>query len=845
MPRPQGPGLGAQQERFRATFDRLSQAFDSENPTLELRQDPAGIAPERALVFETAASIQNFARVARDLGIEVFAETHLDETEEFPDGFVPIQGHNALTPAFYATMPTIESFEGLLRLRRAYERGENAPHGEAPWWKLFDLLLALRPWGPGDRFSEGARATVADRLPLDDSAEAVLELELWPTANKPLRRRWREETEAKLRELGGRVIDRSSIHADGFLYEGILAGLRTDTVRALVENPEIVDGLATVEGIQFILPQTIAQSTPLSEQANDESAVPDVYYEDLPTRAALLDGTPVAAHPALLGGVDIEDVHDLVRFSLVEQRHHATAMASLILRGDLEADGHALTGSRLLSVPILVDTQNGASSPRERLLVDLIHTALLRIFVGDERAGPDVFVVNMSIGALHNRFAGPVTALARLLDWWAWQEGVLFVISAGNIPEDLPLPTVTSQTWEESGVEVRQQLIRDALRENMFERTLLSPAEAINGLTVGAVSNDETDRPHPPQIANAFKYESDGQLLPPISNALGLGPRRCIKPDLLTNGGVHEFRVLPRGNGVVLQNDVVSQRTGLIVASPRTTATSPSRRARGTSCAAALVTRALLQSADALTAEDGPYEGQELSRRDYALLTRALAVNSAKWPESALQLRAETRDRIGSQKYAQANQETARYYGHGVLSVDTMQESPQRGVTLVGFGDAKKDHAVDFAFPIPQSLSGKQVPRTMRVTIAWFSPVNPARASYRLSSLEAIALDAADHLQDKSWLLRMKTNDWDSGLIKRGSIWSRCLIHSVQTIPTFDGDTALQFRVQCSDPTNGGLDQDLEIHFAVAATLQVEAQVEFDVHQEIQALLRLRLRGLG
>ena len=59
-------------------------------------------------------------------------------------------------------------------------------------------------------------------------------------------------------------------------------------------------------------------------------------------------------------------------------------------------------------------------------------------------------------------------------------------------------------------------------------------------------------------------------------------------------------------------------------------------RARGTSCAAALTTRAVLNAAAELTGEDGPYAGQELSRRDLALLTRALAVNASRWPEAAL-----------------------------------------------------------------------------------------------------------------------------------------------------------------------------------------------------------------
>lgn len=55
MPRPEG--RQAQGARFREQFDRLGQALAGEDATVILRQDPAGIAPERALVFVTAVPI--------------------------------------------------------------------------------------------------------------------------------------------------------------------------------------------------------------------------------------------------------------------------------------------------------------------------------------------------------------------------------------------------------------------------------------------------------------------------------------------------------------------------------------------------------------------------------------------------------------------------------------------------------------------------------------------------------------------------------------------------------------------------------------------------------------------
>jgi len=94
-------------------------------------------------------------------------------------------------------------------------------------------------------------------------------------------------------------------------------------------------GLATLDGLRFVLPQVLAQSLPnqsepLDAPGRDGAAAFD---SETPLRAVLLDGTPVAGHRSLNGGVVIEDVHDLVGRSAVTHRRHATSMALLILRG--------------------------------------------------------------------------------------------------------------------------------------------------------------------------------------------------------------------------------------------------------------------------------------------------------------------------------------------------------------------------------------------------------------------------------------------------------------------------------------------------------------------------------
>ncbi|MBT3072024.1 S8 family serine peptidase [Rhodomicrobium sp. Az07] len=812
---------------------------------LELAEDPTGIAPERALVFETAGNIQGFARAARAVGLEVIAEVDGDDVEAFPEGFEPARGSASIPQTLYATMPTLASAAQIVRLWDAHQADQDPPDGAAPWWKLFDRLLDLRPWGPEDRFPLGARQTIEKRLEgIADDDVIRMEFEIWPSASADDRRRWREEAHAKITELGGAIGASSSIAGRGFVYEALLARLPARAVRDLLADPSNPDGLGWVRGVQFILPQTIAQALPeAGEELRRDLPDREAFADDMPILGALLDGTPVAAHPALDGGVVIEDIHNLVGRSQVRQRSHATGMASLILRGDLEADGVALENSRLLCVPIVVDTDKGGRSPDDMLFVDLLHVALTRMFIGNAALAPDVFVVNLSIGIHEMRFGGRISALARLLDWWAYEHGVLFVISSGNILDALTLDPTLLPDFLAMDDQGRRKAVRSALRNAAYARSLLSPAEALNGLTVGAISEDRTNAAPIPAAHDIVALHADGHRLPAVTAALGLGPFRSIKPDLLETGGVHEFRA---GGGAPNANlTLVNRENGLVVASPRIEARRGMRRTRGTSCAAALTSRAILQCAGALQEEGGPYADRDLSRRDRALLTRALSINAADWSEEAIAHAAAVLEELGSRAHVRAKEDVCRHYGHGHLSVARMVESPANGVTLVALSDLRKDQARIFHLPLPPALSGQRVGRSMRVTLAWFSPTDSTRARYRLASLQAMAsdnIDGEDEDKDAGWGLLMQASGPDERMIGRGTVWSRRLIHKRLASPAYEDGETVPIRVQCQDASGGALSPDIDIRFAVAVTLEVEAGVQFDIHEELREKVRPRVR---
>src|SRR5699024_4322565 len=108
--------------------------------------------------------------------------------------------------------------------------------------------------------------------------------------------------------------------------------------------------------------------------------------------------------------------------------------------------------SRLYVRPVMYPQQVGFDSfeermPPDELAIDLIWRVFIRMFEGEgdeEPTAPTVRIVNMSLGDLKRRFAGVLSPWARLIDYLTWQHGVLIVVSAGNIPDPVPLDEIAA-----------------------------------------------------------------------------------------------------------------------------------------------------------------------------------------------------------------------------------------------------------------------------------------------------------------------------------------------------------------------------------------------------------------
>ena len=527
---------------------------------------------------------------------------------------------------------------------------------------------------------------------------------------------------------------------------------------------------------------------------------------------AMFDGLPLQAHRRLQGRLVVDDPDGFEADSPPLQRQHGTAMASLILHGDLAASEVPLARS-LYVRPILRphDWANAETMPEGTLVVDLIHRAVRRLFEGDGNeapVAPHVAIVNLSIGIRDRPFDLSLSPLTRLLDWLAWRYKVLFVVSAGN-HGNIDLSAVDRQLFGDSQEDVIRSVSADARH-----RRLLSPAEAVNALTVASVHEDASTEEPPPGWDDPFTAAG----LPSPINAQGMGHRRGIKPDVLAAGG----RVVvqqPKRGGAAFELYGGSLPPGQRVASP---GANPGDRgaikySRGTSNATALVSRAcglLYDVLDELRAE--PW-GETIDAVPRAIWLKAIVAHGAEWGRAGAILTQVLKNKNNSRQFKEY---VTRFLGYGVVNIDRVQECTAQRVTALGGGRLRQDQSHILRFPLPPSLQGKRGHRRLTITLAWLSPVNPRHQAWRRAAL------SFDPPQDPIKVRRQQA-DWRA--VRRGTLQHEIL--EGQRAAVFVEGADLEIQVSCRAGA-GSLEE--EVPYALATTLEVAEELGIDIYDEVR-----------
>jgi hypothetical protein len=792
---------------------------------MALEANPSGVAPEQVIVFETNGPIAEFFETVRATdGLAWLAEDELLELAQDEDFYVPDDASKQISARVYLVMTNQKALAELLSVWDAWVRRDRKNPAVSAWRKVFAQLRQIRRWGVEDRLRDtGILKDWEDRKSL--GGQIPVEVELW----------CRKETERAaavarvtdyVGQAGGQVVHQSLIPE--IAYHALLVRLPASAVERVLIHRDVE--LVRADDVHLFRPVPQVRTTLSELTSTEDTAEPPTDAPLGEPIIGLLDGLPLENHPALANRLVVDDPDGWSAEYPVARRRHGTAMASLILHGDLNASDGDLR-RKLYVRPILkphsfaTDREN---APENSLFVDLVHRAVKRAVEGDAGnapAAPGVRIFNFSVGDSWQPFSGTaVSPLARLLDWLAWKYKVLFIVSAGNHSGDIALDAGDAALPNET------IFLREIRAEHRLRR-LLAPAEAINVLTVGAQNADAATWV-PNGSDQVMPFTTEG--LPAPFSALGRGYRRSVKPELLAPGGraVLIRQVVQEKGRVLFEDGEGPKMPGQKVAAPslRSGEKRGTEFSTGTSNAAALTTRAAARIHDALTRFGAESRSDVIARVPMSVWTKTLLVHTADWPPAAV----EVLRRALNVPATTFKDEAAAFLGYGVLRPERSLGSTDERATLLGGGLIAPGQTWLYEIPIPRLLHAQRCWRRLTVTLAWLTPTNPLDRRYR-----AIAVSFVPPTGAKSALL-VSRNQVHGLAVGRGTVQHEVLEGdaSVMDVGT---DARLQIPVTCL--TDASAIQSVEaVPYALAVSLEVAPKTQLRIFEAISQRIRAAVR---
>ncbi len=714
----------------------------------------------------------------------------------------------------------------LLSVWNLFRKNQPLGYGRTVWKDIFEHLYELRRWEVQDRLAEtGLIEDWEERI--DGGEESLpLEIELWFRNSPEKRKNAQKRVETLLSENGGSVVESKVI--EEINYHGILGTVPAKSANIIINSSDTQ--LVKCQQVMFFRPTGQCKFNPPEDDKETHDIESHVAKKPKGNPiVALLDGMPLANHTLLKDRLFIDDPDDWFSEYQVNEFNHGTTMASLLVHGELDLKEQPLP-SQVYVRPVMKPDPNNSQTPRAEfipqdvLLVDLFYRAIKRIFEGE---GPDqipvaptIKVINISLGDRYRPFNRSLSPWARLIDWASWKYKILFCISAGNQTQPIEL-NLSSSEFNNLSNEEKQANVIKFLSGDIRNRRILSPAEAINGITVGATHQDGSSINGLGSLVDLLCSDN----MPSLISGMGLGFRRAMKPDILMPGGRQLFNTVYEAN-VKFKPAGTSRVPGQKVAGP---GNRPGDLAyvyytRGTSNANALATRGVAQCFYVLK-EIQKKNKKEIPEDCISSLLKGMLVHGALWGETYDVFERILKNSSNSRFFKDI---AGRHMGYGFPNLERVKVCTAQRATVIGYGHLKKDEAHEFTLPLPPTLSETTEWRRLVITLSWLSPLNFNHGKYRRAYLW---FDPPK----EELIVNRRYADWRT--VRRGTIQHEVLDGNRVSVYS-DGDN-LVIKVSCKEDA-GNLDE--LIPYGLLVTLEVGEGIKIPIYDEIRDRIAVPVR---
>lgn len=820
------PTAERQGQRLSPKFQQLFDCLDAQK--ISAQQSTDGIDPEQVLVFETIGSVEDFAKtVSKIKGFEWMGEVETEDITPDNDFHIlnedgEIDNKKTLNGRLFMVFTNARAMAELISLWNLWLTTPDfycrsgRYRGKSKFKEVFKLLRNIRRWGVEDRFEESDILKLwEEELAINPEREVRFEIELWYRSSLSLRKQSFLSVSQLILDLGGKVI--TTCDLPEIRYHAILAELPANEIRNILsdQNTELIK----CENVMYFKP---SGQIVIEDDLDHKDLVPleGVENNDLPTGSPIVgifDGYPLSRHEILNNRLIIDDPDNMENYYQVEDRRHGTAMCSLIVRGDLNENEDPLPTPlyvRPIMRPNEKDQNRNEFVPNDQLLIDTVHRAVRRIFEGEgenEPVAPSLKIINISIGDRDRLFYNSMSPWSKLLDWLSYKYRVLFIISTGNHYNEIPLRMPKGEFETLAPIEKEKIILQEIISQNRNCR-IMSPAESINNLTVGALHMD-TSSLYP----NEMRLNPYSTALPCTYTAFGGGYRKAIKPDLVYFGGRQMFDY-GYGCSSTLLPSRYKRPPGLKVAAPDETL-KKSLYEIGTSNATALVSRSGYYCYQVLE-ELMQNNEVDIPSNMMAILIKAMLVHGCSWSDISMELG----KRLDGYDNAQLKKITSKLLGYGFPDIEKVKECTQQRATVIGFGELSEEEAHVYNLPLPPSLASQTIKRILTITLAWFTPISPSSQKYRTSKLwfEANNQIAKDRV-DAQWQA-----------VRRGTLQHE-VFQGSNASAFIDGDS-INIKVNCSKDASSFNDI---IPYALLVSLEVSENNNIQIYQEIKDRISL------